>query len=100
MSRVTELLNTQHPIIQGAMGIICNPELVAAVSEAGGFGLVATAFASDMDIVRKQVQATKKLTDKPFGANLFAANPLAGQFASSVKRKFMVVSFSLAIYPE
>ena len=81
MSRVTELLNTQYPIIQGAMGRICNPELVAAVSEAGGFGLLATAFASEPEIVLKQVQATKKLTDKPFGANLFAMNPLAQQFA-------------------
>jgi enoyl-[acyl-carrier protein] reductase II len=63
------------------MGIICNPELVAAVSEAGGFGLVATAFASDTDIIRKQVQATKKLTDKPFGANLFVSNPMVGKFA-------------------
>ena len=81
MSRVTELLNTSYPIIQGAMGIICNPELVAAVSEAGGFGLLATIYATDPETVRRQVQATKKLTDKPFGANLFAGNPLAQQFA-------------------
>lgn len=81
MSRVTQLLGSQYPLIQGAMGRICNPELVAAVSEAGGFGLLATAFASEPEIVLKQVQATKKLTDKPFGANLFAMNPLAHQFA-------------------
>jgi enoyl-[acyl-carrier protein] reductase II len=81
MTRVADLLHTQYPIIQGAMGIICNPELVAAVSEAGGFGLLATIFASDPETVRKQVQATKKLTDQPFGANLFAGNPLAPQFA-------------------
>lgn len=81
MSRVTELLGSRYPIIQGAMGVICNPELVAAVSEAGAFGLLATAFAQDPEAVRSQVQATKKLTNKPFGANLFVMNPLAQEFA-------------------
>lgn len=77
MARVTDLLNCTYPIIQGAMGVICNPELVAAVSEAGGFGLLATAFVTDPESVRDQVRATRALTRKPFGANIFAANPLA-----------------------
>jgi len=81
MSRVTELLGCQYSIIQGAMGVICNPELVAAVSEAGGFGLLATAFAQDPGLVRDQVRATRKLTEAPFGANLFVMNPLAAEFA-------------------
>lgn len=81
MSRVTELLGSRYPIIQGGMGVICNPELVAAVSEAGAFGLLATAFAQDPEAVRSQVQATKKITNKPFGANLFVMNPLAQEFA-------------------
>ena len=81
MSRITDLLECEHPVIQGAMGVICNPELVAAVSEAGGFGLLATAFATDPEVLRAQARDTKKLTDKPFGANLFAMNPLAHQFA-------------------
>jgi enoyl-[acyl-carrier protein] reductase II len=81
MSRVTELLGTTYPVIQGAMGVICNPELVAAVSEAGGFGLLATAFATDPGLVRAQVRATKALTDKPFGANLLAKNPHTMAFA-------------------
>ena len=81
MNAMTELLGCRYPIIQGAMGVICNPELVAAVSEAGGYGLLATAFVSDKEVLRRQVQATKKLTDKPFGANLFAMNPLSQEFA-------------------
>lgn len=81
MSRVTDLLGSRYPLIQGAMGVICNPELVAAVSDAGGFGLLATAFARDLETVRSQVKATKQLTDKPFGANLFVMNPLAPKFA-------------------
>lgn len=81
MSKVTELLGSRHPIIQGAMGVICNPELVAAVSEAGGFGLLATAFAEDPEFLRDQIKATKQLTNKPFGSNLFVMNPLAEKFA-------------------
>lgn len=81
MSRISELLGSQYPVIQGAMGVICNPELVAAVSEAGGLGLLATGFAEDPEEVRDQVRKTKKLTDKPFGANLFVMNPLSAKFA-------------------
>jgi len=81
MSRVTDLLGCRYPIILGAMGVICNPELVAAVSEAGGFGLLATAFAKDPKVVRDQIRATKQLTGKPFGANLYVMNPLAPEFA-------------------
>ena len=60
-NRVTELLGCRYPVIKGAMGVICNPEFVAAVSEAGGFGLLATAFAEGVDVVREQIKATKKL---------------------------------------
>ena len=81
MSIIAEMLGCRYPVIQGAMGVISNPELVSAVSEAGGFGLLATAFASDPERVRKQVKNTRKLTDKPFGANLHAMNPLAPKFA-------------------
>jgi len=63
------------------MGVISNPEMVAAVSEAGGFGLLATAFAPDVEIVRYQIQATKELTDRPFGANLQVMNPNTLQLA-------------------
>ena len=80
-NRVTEMLGCKYPVIQGAMGIISNPEMVAAVSEAGGYGLLATAFADNVEIVQSQVTATKKLTDKPFGVNLFMMNPLSDEFA-------------------
>ena len=81
MSIIAEMLGCRYPVIQGAMGVISNPELVSAVSEAGGFGLLATAFATDPEQVRKQIKDTRKLTDKPFGANLHAMNPLAPKFA-------------------
>ena len=81
MSRVTKLLGCEYPIIQGAMGVISNPEMVAAVSEAGGYGLLAMAFTTDPEVFRDQVRATRGLTRKPFGANLFVMNPLVQEFA-------------------
>ena len=91
-NRVTELLGCRYPVIQGAMGVICNPEFVAAVSEAGGFGLLATAFAPSTDVVREQIKATKKLTDRPFGLNLFVMNPLAPEFARLNYKNIIVQS--------
>jgi enoyl-[acyl-carrier protein] reductase II len=84
MTHVSELLNVAYPVLQGAMGVISNPEMVAAVSESGGFGILATAFATDAQFVRDQVRATKELTNKPFGANLFAMNPRALEFAAVI----------------
>lgn len=81
MKNISEMLGCKYPIIQGAMGVICNPELVAAVSEAGGYGLLATAFENDPGRLKARVEAVKALTDKPFGANLMAVNPKAFEFA-------------------
>ena len=81
MSKIIDLLGSPYPIIQGAMGVICNPELVSAVSEAGGFGLLATTFTKEIEVLQSQVKATKAFTDKPFGANLFVMNPLVEKFA-------------------
>lgn len=80
MNKITKLLGCKYPIVLGAMGVICNPELVAAVSEAGGFGLLATAFTSDTEFLRKQIKDTKALTQHPFGANLQVMNPLTSEF--------------------
>ena len=95
MNAVGKLLNCQYPIIQGAMGVICNPELVAAVSNAGGLGLLATAFMQDSGILRDQIQATKRITDKPFGVNLFTMNPLVIEFVEILaEEKVSVVTVS------
>jgi len=80
MNRVCEIFGCQYPIIQGAMGVICNPEFVAAVSEAGGFGTLATSFAHKVEILEEQIKATQKLTSKPFGVNLQVMNPLTPDF--------------------
>ena len=81
MKDISELLGSRYPIVQGAMGMICNPEMVAAVSEAGGYGVLATSFMSDPELLRSQIQAVRSLTDRPFGANLMAMNPMSATFA-------------------
>ncbi len=80
MKDISELLGTRYPLIQGAMGVICNPEMVAAVSEAGGFGLLATAFLSEPEPLIKAIEEVKKRTRRPFGANLMAMNPMSLTF--------------------
>lgn len=81
MKDISELLGCQYPIIQGAMGVISNPEFVAAVSEAGGYGLLATAFDNDPAKLKDRVDGVKALTERPFGANLMAIHPRAFEFA-------------------
>lgn len=68
-TRVTELLGIEYPIIQGGMAWVADHHIAAAVSEAGGLGLIAAANAP-AEWVREQIREAKKLTDKPFGVNI------------------------------
>ena len=73
-TRICELLGIEYPIIQGAMGLIAGAELAAAVSEAGGLGIISpNAGEPDWGKVagnlRKLIRETRGLTDKPFGVN-------------------------------
>jgi len=69
-TRVTELLGIEYPIIAGAMGYISLSEFTAAVSNAGGLGLLpATTFQTDEEL-RQEIEKTRSLTDKPFGVNV------------------------------
>ena len=73
-TRITELLKIKHPIIQGAMSWVSFPPLVAAVSKAGGLGILGAAFMSPEEL-RENIRKIKKLTDRPFGVNFMANNP-------------------------
>lgn len=64
-----ELLGIEHPIVQGGMAWAATAELAAAVSNAGGLGIVAAGNAS-AEIVRAELKRAKELTDRPFGANV------------------------------
>lgn len=69
MKTIKELLKIEHPILQGGMAQIARFELVSAVSNAGGLGIIASG-GMTADELRYQIQETKKRTDKPFGVNL------------------------------
>jgi enoyl-[acyl-carrier protein] reductase II len=76
MSQLLDILGSKHPIIQGPIGELNDPKMVAAVSEAGGFGVLALGFIHDPEQVGQMVAEVKELTDRPFGANLMIAmNP-------------------------
>ncbi|WP_283170050.1 nitronate monooxygenase [Curtanaerobium respiraculi] len=79
-TRITELLGIQAPIMQGAMARIADASLAAAVSEAGGLGIIACGGAP-LDWVRSQVEAARKATDKPIGANVMLMDENAGALA-------------------
>ncbi len=73
-----ELLGIQYPIIQGAMAWVSEHKLAAAVSEAGGLGIIAGGNAP-ADIVREEIKQCKKLTDKPFAVNVMLLSPFADE---------------------
>lgn len=81
--KVTELLQIEYPIIQGGMAWVAEHHLAAAVSEAGGFGLIGAASAPP-EIVREEIRKAKELTDKPFGVNIMLLNPNADEVAKIV----------------
>lgn len=82
-TRVTELLGIRYPIIQGGMAWVAEYHLAAAVSEAGGIGLIG-AGGAPASFVREQIQKTRELTDKPFGVNIMLMNPEADEIAKVV----------------
>lgn len=82
-TRVTELLGVTYPIIQGGMAWVAEHHLAAAVSEAGGFGLIGAASAP-ADIVREEIRKAKELTNNPFGVNIMLLNPNAEDIANLV----------------
>lgn len=73
-TRLTELLGIKHPIIQSGANYVGVPELVAAVSNAGGLGILASGRPTTEEI-RQDIKAIRELTDKPFGVNLVAGGP-------------------------
>jgi len=82
-TKITELLGIKYPIIQGGMAWVAEYHLAAAVSNAGGLGLIGAASAP-AEVVREQIRKTKELTDKPFGVNIMLMNPNAEEVARVV----------------
>lgn len=82
-TRITELLGIEYPIIQGGMAWVAEHNLAAAVSEAGGLGIIG-AGGAPAEFVREQIQKVKAVTDKPFGVNIMLMNPEADAIAQVV----------------
>ncbi len=75
-TRISELLNIKYPILQGGMAWVATHQLAAAVSNAGGLGIIA-AGSLPGEIIREEIRKLKELTDKPFGVNIMLMSPYA-----------------------
>jgi len=79
-TKLTKILGTKYPLIQGGMAWVADAYLAAAVSNGGGLGLIAAGGMNE-DLLRKEISLTKTLTDKPFGVNIMLMNPCAAGLA-------------------
>ena len=97
---LTELLGIRYPVVQAAMGYVSGPRLAAAVSDAGGLGLIASATMSLAEL-EKAIEETAGRTAGPFGVNLRADAPDAAERVQLiVARRVPVASFAQAPKPE
>lgn len=72
--KLNQILGTQFPIMQGGMAQVATGAFAAAVSNAGALGIIGTG-AMNGEMMRKEIETAKSLTDKPFGVNLMMMNP-------------------------
>lgn len=98
-TEITELLGIQYPIIQGGMAWVAECHLAAAVSNAGGLGLIGAANAP-AEWVREQIREAKRLTDQPFGVNIMLMSPCADEVARIVAEEKVKVVTTGAGNPE
>lgn len=89
-TRVTDILGIEYPIIQGGMAWVAEHNLAAAVSNAGGLGIIGAGGAS-AEFVRDQIRQVKQATDKPFGVNIMLMNPEADAIAQAVAEEGLQV---------
>ena len=96
---ITKLLGVEYPIIQGGMAWVAEHNLAAAVSAAGGLGLIGGANAP-ADVIRNEIRGARKLTDKPFGVNVMLMSPHAEEIAKVVVEEGIKVVTTGAGSPE
>lgn len=82
-SRICDILGIKYPVFQGGMAWVADASLAAAVSNAGGLGLISSVNAGT-EAVRNEIRKCKELTDKPFGVNIMLQAPNAGEIAQMV----------------
>ncbi|MBS5635698.1 MAG: enoyl-[acyl-carrier-protein] reductase FabK [Lachnospiraceae bacterium] len=98
-TEVTRLLGIEVPVIQGGMAWVAEYHLAAAVSNAGGLGLIGAASAP-AEWVRDQIRKAKELTDRPFGVNIMLMSPYAEEVAQVVVEEGVKVVTTGAGNPE
>jgi len=98
-TRVTQVLGTKYPIIQGAMAHIAEHHLAAAVSQAGGLGIIAAAN-QRAEQVREEIRRVKEMTDKPFGVNIMLLSQYVEEIAQLVVTEKVPVITTGAGNPE
>lgn len=98
-TRMTELFGTKYPIMLAGMNWLTTPKLVAAVSNAGGLGVLAGA-QYDANGIRNAIKEIRKLTDKPFGVNLTLGIGTRTLVPVVIEEKVPVVNYSLGRPPD
>lgn len=98
-TEITDLLKIKYPIIQGGMAWVAEYHLAAAVSEAGGLGLIGAANAP-AEWVREQIREVRRRTDKPFGVNIMLMSPSADEVAKIIVEEQVPVVTTGAGNPE
>lgn len=91
-TKLCELLDIEHPILQGGMAWVADAHLAAAVSNAGGLGIIAAMNANGAQL-RQQIHLAKEMTNKPFGVNVMLMSPYVEEAAAVIcEEKIPVVT--------
>ena len=90
-TRICRMLGIEYPIFQGAMAWIANASLAAAVSEAGGLGIIAGGTAP-AETIRQEIRKARQMTSKPIGVNIMLLSPHADEIARIGAKKEQVVT--------
>ena len=98
-TKITTLLEIEFPVIQGGMAWVAESHLAAAVSEAGGLGIIGAASAP-AEWVREQIREVKRRTSRPFGVNIMLMSPYAEEVAKLVAKEKVPVVTTGAGSPE
>ncbi len=96
---ICDLFGIEHPIIQGGMAHVATAELVSAVANAGGLGILGTGFYPP-DWVRQQIRATRQQTSLPFGVNIQLASPVIAEVVAVILAEKVAVVTTGAGNPE
>ncbi len=91
-TRITKLLGTEYPVVQGAMAWVAEHHLAGAVSKAGGLGIIAGG-AAPVDYIRNEIHEARAMTDKPLGINIMLLSPNADDLAQlAIDEKIEVIT--------